>query len=397
MKVFLNVGIVTTCLLSGFLYAQESSDSFSKMFTDGNVSGELRSIYAEGANKDTKYAMAVGGTLKYELSSYKGLSGAVAFTTSQDIGFATGSKDDNAQNNELSSSAGQYTQLSEAYINYTFDGLNLRAGRQVLDTPLADNDDIRMIQNTFEAYMATYEISKFTITAGNIQNWQGYDAGLDNSWVSAGKGGTWLGGVSYSDGFDAGAWYYAIRQVGDANNAGYIDISNAYEINKDVSISAAVQYLHEDEVDNSGVQADIYGVMVESELYGVGITAAYNQAMKKAGKKSFSGLGGGALYTSMDTMILDVIADDRDAHALLIGLSYNLSDFNFFYMHGCFTGGENSSAVKEHIVEQNVGVEYTLDERLFISAVYVTEEDMQNSQKTDYDWSRGQIQVKYTF
>ena len=48
--------------------------------------------------------------------------------------------------------------MAEAYINYKYDTLNFRAGRQVLNTPLADSDDICMIQNTFEAYVATYNL-----------------------------------------------------------------------------------------------------------------------------------------------------------------------------------------------------------------------------------------------
>jgi len=31
--------------------------------------------------------------------------------------------------------------------------------------------------------MATYELNDFIFTAGDLQRWQGYDAGLDDGWV----------------------------------------------------------------------------------------------------------------------------------------------------------------------------------------------------------------------
>lgn len=371
-------------------------DKFKGMFTDGKVSAQIRFVYAgyeqkADASTDT-YATALGGQLKYELASLNGFNAALAFTTSQDIGFATGDTDRN--NDELSSLAGNYTQVSEAYINYVYDDLNFRGGRQVIDTPLADSDDIRMVQNTFEAYIATYNISDFSFTAGNLQHWQGVDAGLDEPWVKTGEEGTWFGGVTYSSVVNFSAWYYNITQL---TNATYADIDYTYEITKDISFFIAMQYLHESELNNSAIEADIYGALAEFSIYGIGFNLAYNKSDKKENKESFSGFGGGTLFTSMDTMILNEIAKDREAVATVGGIIYTMGDLSFLYAYGDFVGEADGSLLKAHIVEQNMGFEYNVNEEFVVAAIYALEEDKESIVSNENDWSRLQVMLQYNF
>lgn len=392
-------------LMVGNLYGEEvlsetpSTESLKNIFTDAKVSGQLRSVYAdydqkeEATNKD-RYATAIGGELKVETASFYGLNAAAAFTTSQDMGFATGDKDRSENNNELSSSAGNYTQLSQAYINYTYDTFNFRGGRQTIDTPLADSDDIRMIANTFEAYIATVTFSDFTFMAGNLQQWQGVDADLDAAWVKTAEDGTWFGGVTYGGAFNLSAWVYNITQM---SNALYADIDFSYEIAEELSFLAALQYLHESELDDSGVEAEIFGAKAEVSLYGIGLSLAYNKAEKKEGKESFSGFGGGTLFTNMDMMILDEITIDREASALVGGISYALGDINFFYFYGDFIGKADSAAEKAHRVEQNMGFEYTIDETFVAALMYGIQEDKEATALNENDWSRLQVTLNYTF
>lgn len=377
-----------------------SVNKLENIFKDGKVSGELRSMYAaydkKAVSETDVYATAVGGELKYETASLYGFSAGAAFITSQDLSFATGDKNKGRQNDELSSSSGAYTELSEAYINYAYNGLNLRAGRQVLDTPLADSDDIRMIKNTFEAYVATYEISNFTFMAGNLRNWQGVDAGLDNKWSNkTGENGTWFGGISYASDFvDANAWYYNVTKL---THAAYADIDFHYNLNDDVLIHTTFQYLNEKELNDSNTSADIYGALVELEAYGLAVNVAYNKARKINGKSSFSGFGGGTLFTSMDTMILDEIAQDRDANAIVGAIEYNISDFGFVYAYGSFNGDKDSGGNKAHIVEQDMGIEYSLNDNFSASAYYIISSDEESSTKTSYDWERTQVTLTYSF
>ena len=389
----------------GSVTAQEKKelsivDAFVHMFSDGVVSGQIRALTSGVDYKDAQgvYASAIGGSLKYQLAEYKGFGAGVAFITSQDIKPLSG--EGVKYNEELSSADKSYTELSEAYIHYRYKDFELRAGRQVVDTPLADSDDIRMIPNTFEAYAARYKDEHVTLLGGYLVSWQGDDEGLDDPWQKTGKDGTYVAGVLYeSDMLDANLWYYNINgEAGDAtaNDSYYADVMGKYEFTKDVALHGALQYLKQNERDRSGVDASIYGASLELVLYGLGVNVAYNKSSKSSDKQSFSGFGGGALYTNMDSMILDVITKDRDASSYVAGVSYEYEDFSFLYAYGDFSGDADASGAKEHIVEQNIGFSYE-HEDLTVGMIYVQNDDKEQSGSNDGDWYNLRAIAVYNF
>ena len=369
------------------------ANGFAHMFEDAKTSGIFKSMYASYNQKEQgvndNYATAAGGTLKYELAALQGFNAGVAFTTSYDIPSATGDATQGKQNPELSSSNGDYTVLSESYLNYKSGGLNLRAGRQLIDTPLADSDDIRMVHNTFEAYMLDYKIQNFHFTLGDLQSWQGYDAGLDTSWSKTGEDGTLLVGAMYEDDMiTSSVWYYDIaKDVG----ALYADLDFHYALEEDLKFHAGLQYLHEDEKNASGHAGDVYGAVAEVVYKKISIALAYNKSKRELGKEIFSGFGGGTMYTSMDTMIIESLTKGTDATALVAGAVYTLYKFNILYTHGDFSGDG------EHIIEHDMGVEYTLNDSFSLAALYVKEDDAESSIKTANDWDRAQLMLKYDF
>ncbi|MFA5234667.1 MAG: OprD family outer membrane porin [Sulfurimonas sp.] len=400
MSKFIKLGVACSFILP-LLVADDIKEvsTLSGMFEDGKISGEIRSMYAgynlKKAGENDIYATAIGGYLKYELATLNGFSAAAAFALSHDIGFAT-ADEDVKQNPELSSSDGEYSVLREAYLNYKSGDFNFRAGRQLIDTPLADSDDIRMIANTFEAYIASYQLSNFTFMAGKLQKWQGYDADLDNGWTRTGEDGTWFGGITYADDVvEANAWYYNITKL---TNAAYFDLTLGYEIESDIALSAGVQYLNESEISNSATKADIFGALAELSAYGFTFGAAYNNSSKNADSGSFSGFGGGAIFTSMDTMILDDITYDRDAEAIVGSISYEIDKLTLSYAYGDFDGNADGLGDRAHVVEQNIGAQYNvIKDKLLLHAIYVEQEDRESLTKTDYDWSRFQLMIAYNF
>lgn len=373
-------------------------DNFKHMFEAGKVSGTLRVM---GAGYDNRaplsvntYSTAIGGLLKYELAEYNGFNGGVAVSTSQDMPFATGDKDAGKQNSELSSANGSYTTISEAYVNYKYDDFNFRVGRQVIDTPLADSDDIRMVHNTFEAYIATYDFKEISFMAGHLNSWQGTDAGIDDGWIEAGENGVTFAGASYSQALTFEAWYYNFSEY---TNAIYLEAGIERDIAEDIQLHGVVQYLNETELQGSAVGANIYGALVELIAYDIGFGLAYNGAQKQDGKSSFSALGGGALFTSMDTFIIDEIAQDRDASALLGGIRYEIENFHFYYAYALFEGDADSSGAKAKLSEQNMGFEYNVNDEFLVSALYAISTDLNSDVKTDSDWDRVQLMVNYNF
>lgn len=395
----LGIYLITSSSIVGILHAAELStvENFQDFFVNGNVSGNVRAISAGYSHKrgaeDSTFSSAIGTTIKYELASYKGLNAGVAFTTSNDISQLGA----NNANTELSSAKGEYTQLNEAYINYTFEGLNLRAGRQVIDTPLADSDDYLMIANTFKAYTAMYEFSDITLMAGNIQSWQGTDAGIDDGWIDITKGGVNFVGVTYSNQFDASVWYYDIPLSGEENRAFYTDISYEFKVSENSTTTLSMQYLNEKELRNSGVQADIYGAMLESQIDDIGLIIGYNKSKKNRSKRTFSALGGGALYTSSYIHIIDDIAADRAVHSFVLGVNRSIGKANFAYSYFNFDGMKNSFGDKAVLSEHDYIVEYSINDDFLVNVVYSISTDKTNAEKTLNDWNRYHLGLNYNF
>lgn len=374
-------------------------DNFQHMFEDASVSGRVVSMYSYYNNDekgvDDIYATAVGGYLKYELADYEGFNAAAAFVTAHDINGLTG--EDSKQNIELASSDGTYTELSEMYINYKYKDFNFRAGRQVLDTPLADSDDIRIVANTFEAYVATYKYDNFSFMAGKLLKWQGSDTGLDENepWQKTGENGTYFGGVVYEDSLvDIHTWYYNMTEL---TNSAYIDMSFHKNITKDLFFHTGLQYLNQSELNNSEVESKIYGAFVEVVFSQLGLNLAYNKSEKQSNKDSFSGFGGGALFTNMDTMILNNITRDRDASAIVGALTYEINEIGLLYAYGDFNGDRDSLGVKEHIVEQNFGLEYKVNDDFTFASIVTISEDKENSTQTSYDYDNFRVLIAYSF
>lgn len=378
-------------------------DNFRHIFEDAKTTVNIRSMHSsyDYKNDINTYATAVGANLKYELAQYNGFNGALGFITTYDIDFASGDKSQGQRNNGLSSTSSKYTEVNEAYINYKFKNLNFRIGSQKIDTPLADSDDNRMVPNTFEAYIATFELSSFSFMVGHLGKWQGSDAGLDNGWIKSSKDGSNFIGLLFKNDFiNANAWYYNINGETDdktANNAIYLDAIVHYDFNDNLTIDVGMQYLNEKEQDNSGIKANIYGAMAEFVVHSLGINIAYNKSIKQDSKTSFSGFGGGALFTNMDNMIIDNITTDRDAYAIVSGLSYSITNFNLLYAYGDFNGKADSNGEQKHIIEQDIGVEYSPNDALTLGTIMVIDKNKKDLTSKNFNNTNFRAVISYNY
>jgi hypothetical protein len=154
------------------------------------------------------------------------------------------------------------------------------------------------------------------------------------------------------------------------------------------------QYLNESELDDSGTAASIYGALVEFVAYDVGINISFNQSDRRVGKESFSGFGGGTLFTNMDTTILDDIASDRDVLSIVGGVSYSIDKFGFLYAYGDFSGGKNSAGEKAHLTEQDIGGGYNFNEEFVVAIIYANAKDKIDDANS---WDRVQVMLNYNF
>ncbi len=415
MNKLIRLSLVAALAISTSAFAEESKEAngLEEMFSKGTTSGQIRLGYAatttETAGAKDTSATAIGGQLKFETASLKGLSLGVAMYTSHNISALSGDANDNTFNDELTSSNGHYTEVAEAYINYDFKGLNLRGGRQLIDTPLADSDDIRMTPHTFEAYIASYTLEDMGLSfiAGSVLNWQGVDSGYANAtnnlWAKTGEDGTYLGAVTYAnDIIEASAWYYDVTK---AASAIYADVTGTIAINDDVEIVVAAQYLGESEKDDasgaaSTIEGSIMGAMVEAGLYGATLSVAYDSVSVKDGNQIFEGFGGGSSYTNIDTMTAGSLHDGTygDGSSYTVGASYEISGVNLFGVYGDYQADAVGAGAKAHVTEINVGAEYAYnDGEADVAFVYVIGEDKESDAKTDFDNDRIQLVVNYNF
>lgn len=297
---------IASAMAIATLSASEAT-SVEEMFKNGELSGQLRVGHFTFDKKDnTKsddYVSAIGGQLKYETALLYGLSMGVAMYTSHSIALLSGDKEDNKFNDLLTSSEKNYTELGEAYVNYTRDSFNLRVGRQQIDTPLADTDDWTMTPHTFEAVVASYGFEELglTLIGANVQRWQGVNTGyenvLNNSWADTGDSSTNMVAALYAnDMLESGIWYY---DIGSAAKAVYADISATFDLSDDVGATFGVQYLDESQEANSNIEGSIAGVMAEVSFAGLTLGGAYNNVSVDNGDSIFEGFGGGSSYTNM--------------------------------------------------------------------------------------------------
>ena len=170
--------ILSVAALATLYSTSSAADSVNAMFSEGKVSGQIRSFNISRtiedtrntANNDyTRKANAIGGHLKYETASLNGLSLGAAFYTTN--GYAL--EDDRSTNREvdptlLGKDNDGYSILGEAYLQYKRSNTTLKVGRQKLNTPLAGADDARMLPNLFEAaLLVNTDIEDTTIIAAH--------------------------------------------------------------------------------------------------------------------------------------------------------------------------------------------------------------------------------------
>ena len=407
MKRILKIGLVTSVILSS-VYAEDVS-SIQEMFTNGEVSGQIRFGYldvdTDVAGENDTSASAIGGQLKFETASFHGITLGAAVYTSQAITALSGEQSDGKFNEELTSSEKHYTELAEAYINYANDGLNIRVGRQLLDTPLADSDDIRMTPHTFEAAVASYTFDDIglTLIGASIQRWQGVDAEYknvtNNKWVETNGedgSGTYMAAAVYSkNNLEAGAWYY---DVDKAAKATYVDAAYTLELGK-AELTVAAQYLSESESDNSDIDGSIAGAMVEASFFGITAGLAYDDVSVDDGKEIFEGFGGGSSFTNMDTMTAGSLHDGTygDGKSFVASLGYEIAGANIFAAYGDFKADAIGTGAEAHVTEIDLGIEYAYNDEFDASLYYIIGEDKESADKTEFDDSHIQLTLNYNF
>lgn len=311
-----------TIVLSMAAVVTLSASNINDVFSAGKASGHLRAAYVNQENDASQetYGSSIGGILKYETADWNGLKLGVGAYVSQKLHFVSGDADESKINKDLFDIDGKsYAYMGEAYMDYRMGDVNLKVGRQLIDTPFADTDDIRIHPNTFEAAIATYSgIDQTTLVGGYVIRWAGYDSEDTESkhqfkkLADGSSGAVVLGAINESmDNLALQGWYYGTDKVADLY---YADAVYTIPFSEIMGLELSVQYaMFKEEKDVSGaetnVDGNVYGIGAALNVGALTLGAAYNRGSNDDGKSPPIGFGGGPYMTSMEEMTIEGMND----------------------------------------------------------------------------------------
>jgi len=298
------------------------ADTLNNSFENILIEGYLRSGYEIHNVKDSDIFKdgAVGGKVHIETKSYYGFSLGSSFYSSN----ALGSSDNRGLVPFRGEVANSYAILGEAYIRFFVKNTYIKIGRQEIDTPFAQIDDIGMVPNTFEAYIfENRDIQNTTIFLGQIQKMAGVDANIVDSFTKINDKNMQTIGITYQGikNLNCMAWYYYLKDA-EINSIGYIEAN--YE-NKIYSLNYDFGLQYSKQTNSIEKDSSIYGINTNINHIKSGITLfiAYNKVNNNA---ITSGFGGGPFFSNSEYLIIDNAG--KNGSQLLFGVNFNASSIN---------------------------------------------------------------------
>jgi len=309
-----------------------AEDSFSDLFTNGHVDGQLRlydfSRLYDTPNTPDAHALSLAALINAQTGAvFGGLSFGGSFVTANMLG----TKNDNPAKVDTSlmgpnSSLGAW---SQAYVQYKHDWFLFRGGYQYLDTPWMGNNDSRVIPSSYNALLVGFTpVKDWNIYAIREYSWKSrtsngtypdnlyYPSKFDQDSMYGNNGalpitsprtpGTWAAGTNYTNGgLKAEAWYYDFLRFA---HMGYVNGSYTFKTDTPFNPFIAVQGLTENGsgsdnilvatktklvgVAGDEVKARAWGADIGTSIYDGRIDFAYNKLEAESGA-----VGDGALIS----------------------------------------------------------------------------------------------------
>jgi len=312
-KIILSLGI--------FLVLGLEAKSLEKVFENVRIDGYLRGTYqAHDVKEDRIYQDdAIGGKLHFETNFLNTISMGASLYSSNAL-FHNDNKGLVPLRGESHKS---YTILGEAYFKTEFSKSMLKIGRQEVETPFAQTDDIGMVPNSFEAIIfETHAFENTTFILGEIQKMAGVDAvsidrftnvnGLDNMQVL---------GIIYEgiENIILNGWYYYLKNS-EVNKIAFLEMNYEKEL-ESITYGMGVQYANENYI--LGKSANIYAGTVSTTVNSLDLTVSLSH-IKVKNNSAFSGFGGGPFYANSEYLIIDNAG--KKGVATWIGLEYDATN-----------------------------------------------------------------------
>ncbi len=151
-------------------------------FQSGKINGQVRAglikVAFDKKEQIDERAFSLGAKVHLETSEAQKYGAGVTGYTSNSLGF-NDRKKDKVNGDFFDADKKSYTILGEAYFRANISDTTIKIGRQELDTPLMNSDDIRMIPNTFSGILATNTtIKDLTLSAGYFNKMSGWESAV---------------------------------------------------------------------------------------------------------------------------------------------------------------------------------------------------------------------------
>ncbi|MDA7848110.1 OprD family porin [Sulfurospirillum sp.] len=382
--------VLTMALLTTSAFAQKES-SLETFLNDITKSGQLRVGYVnyDFTGTPSEYSTAIGGHLRFETPIFNdNFTVAITPYFGASSGSLSGSESEGRYHTSLSGVNKSYMTLGEAYFGFKKDEISFKIGRQIIDTPLLGNDDMRLTPQTFEGIMANYEKENWGIHAGYLTKWQGYDEGLNKGKfdykfgkLTTDSDGALVLGTNFSTTIsevelNTQAWYYDIDKLA---SVGYGDVTFTGAIGENIGYDLGVQFTSQSEKDASGYDASLYGLMAGLGYGDFYLYTAYAKSSLDAGKMLFNGLGGTFYYTAGNEWSMGYLDAGENETSTQIGLSYDfLEGLSLSAYHTDFKTDSS------HIKETDIFFSVFTSEKWDAELVYTDIKDKKGNQTGDY-------------
>jgi len=252
-------------------------------------------------------ALALGGQFRLQTPVKYGFGVGVGFYSTNAL-FGV-----NENHGFLGAQGKAYSIAGESWLAFEAGQTRLKVGRQAVDTPFADTDDIAMMPNTFEGVSVTNNtIQKVALTLLHLRKWASRDNDAPELFTDMNddKGVSALG-INYSptESMSLQAWHY---QASSLSAMTYLEVGGGNEF-----LYLALQYTRQTDeaAGGSDENNDAWGVLAEHSINDFTVSTAYNRV---SGEVS-NGFGGGPYFTSTEDHAIDGIVDEK---AILLGLEY---------------------------------------------------------------------------
>lgn len=264
------------------------ADTLADAFKEGKVSGTIKSMYRDAdISGQESSGFAMGGELGYVTGKLYGFGAGFTFQTSHTLGL----KDNNPAEVDTSVATSK-SDLSEAYLSYTFDKTLIKVGRQYIDTPLVSTSTSRMYNDIMEgATITNTSLPETTLIAGVITQYQYRFGDMENYDKNI--------YTLYALNKSVKGLEVTLQGTTQADERSLLFADLSYTLPMNFPVTIGTQYLG-DYADITGEKDSyLYGFMVGTKLGGVGLSAYYNKTAKDGDVTYGYGQGSDWTYNSV--------------------------------------------------------------------------------------------------